>query len=123
MSACTPTCKSIVSILITVYEPRMNWLWEQLQSLEAQTYANLRCMSGTNAPLWCPMKGLLQKHHFATAPAFPHMICHNEENLGANKAFELLTGEAEETYFTYCNEDTIWLPKKVETLVGALESH
>ena len=34
--------KPLISILMAVYEPRMDWLREQLLSLEAQDYPNLR---------------------------------------------------------------------------------
>ena len=36
------TGKPLISILMAVYEPRMDWLREQLESLEAQIYPNLR---------------------------------------------------------------------------------
>ena len=32
---------SLISILMAVYEPRMDWLREQLESLNVQTYPNL----------------------------------------------------------------------------------
>ena len=31
-----------IAILMAVYEPRMDWLREQLESLEKQTYPNLK---------------------------------------------------------------------------------
>ena len=36
------TGKPLIAILMAVYEPRMDWLREQLLSLEGQTYPNLR---------------------------------------------------------------------------------
>ena len=36
------TDKPLISILMAVYEPRMDWLREQLMSLNDQTYPNLR---------------------------------------------------------------------------------
>ena len=41
MSGCTETGKPRIAILMAVYEPRMDWLREQLLSLNAQTYPNL----------------------------------------------------------------------------------
>ena len=38
MSGCTETGKPLIAILMAVYEPRMDWLEEQLDSLERQTY-------------------------------------------------------------------------------------
>ena len=36
------TGKPLIAILMAVYEPQMDWLREQLLSLEGQTYPNLR---------------------------------------------------------------------------------
>ena len=36
------TDKPLISILMAVYEPRIDWLREQLVSLNEQTYPNLR---------------------------------------------------------------------------------
>ena len=41
MSGCTETGKPRIAILMAVYEPRMDWLREQLLSLDAQIYPNL----------------------------------------------------------------------------------
>ena len=41
MSGCMGTDKPRIAILMAVYEPRMDWLREQLLSLNAQTYPNL----------------------------------------------------------------------------------
>ena len=42
MSGCTGTDKPRIAILMAVYEPRMDWLREQLLSLDAQTYPNIK---------------------------------------------------------------------------------
>lgn len=42
MKRCMETGKPLISILMAVYEPRLDWLREQLDSLNAQTYPNLR---------------------------------------------------------------------------------
>ena len=38
MSGCTETGKPRIATLMAVYEPRIDWLREQLLSLNAQTY-------------------------------------------------------------------------------------
>ena len=40
------TDKPLISILMAVYEPRMDWLRQQLVSLNEQTYPNLRLYMG-----------------------------------------------------------------------------
>ena len=34
--------KPLISILMAIYEPRMDWLKEQLDSLNKQTYPNIK---------------------------------------------------------------------------------
>lgn len=109
------TDKPLISILMAVYEPRMDWLKEQLDSLNAQTYPNLRlyvrddCSPTVSfAEIQAMVEGCITK--------FPYTIQRNEKNLGSNLTFERLTQEAEGEYFAYCDQDDIWLPEKLETL-------
>ena len=109
-----------ISILMAVYEPRMDWLKEQLDSLEAQTYPNLRLYIRDDCSPTVPfeeIETLVKK----CIRSFPYEICRNEENLGSNLTFERLTREAEGEYFAYCDQDDVWLPEKLEVLQKELE--
>lgn len=115
MSRCTETAKPQISILMAIYEPRMDWLREQLLSLDAQTYPNLKlyirddCSPKTPyAEIEACVRDCIKK--------IPYTICRNEKNLGSNGTFELLTQEADGDYFSYCDQDDIWLPEKLEIL-------
>ncbi|PVY58488.1 hypothetical protein [Intestinimonas butyriciproducens] len=44
MSGCTETGKPRIAILMAVYEPRMDWLREQLLSLNVQKYLDPACV-------------------------------------------------------------------------------
>lgn len=106
----------LISILMAVYEPRMDWLEEQLDSLNAQTYPNLRLYVRDDCSPTVPLetvKALVEEH----ITAFPFTIERNEENLGSNKTFERLTAEAEGDYFAYCDQDDVWLPDKLSASV------
>lgn len=114
------TDKPLISILMAVYEPRMDWLREQLDSLEAQTYPNLRLYIRDDCSPTVPFKeveGCVRD----CIRSFPYEICRNEDNLGSNKTFERLTREAEGEYFAYCDQDDVWLPEKLEVLQKELE--
>lgn len=107
--------KPLISILLAVYEPRMDWLREQLRSLNEQCYPNLKlyirddCSPTVSyAEIQSCVKDCIS--------AFPYEIQRNEKNLGSNGTFERLTQEAEGTYFAYCDQDDIWLPEKLNTL-------
>lgn len=112
MSGCMPEDKPLISIVLAVYHPKMDWLVEQLDSLNAQTYPNLEliiCDDGPDKPV---NERVYQEH----ITAFPWRCLCNRENLGSNKTFERLTMEAQGEYIAYCDQDDIWMPHKLEHL-------
>ena len=114
------TGKPLISILMAVYEPRMDWLKEQLDSLNAQTYPNLRLYVRDDCSPTVPyveIQALVEQ----CITRFPYQIGRNEKNLGSNPTFERLTREAEGEYFAYCDQDDVWLPEKLSILQEELE--
>ncbi len=115
------TKKPLISILMAVYEPRMDWLKEQLESLNAQTYPNLRLYVREDCSPTVPfeeVRSLVEQ----CITAFPYSVKRNEENMGSNRTFALLTQEAEGAYVAYCDQDDIWLPEKLTVLQEELEA-
>lgn len=109
-----------ISILMAVYEPRMDWLREQLLSLNAQTYPNLMLYVRDDHSPTVPYEEI-QSCVQDCISAFPWIVRRNEENLGSNGTFELLTREAEGDLFAYCDQDDVWLPEKLTVLREAME--
>lgn len=109
------TGKPLISILLAVYEPRLDWLREQLESLDAQSYPNLRLYVRDDCSPTVPFEKI-ESCVRECIRSFPYEICRNDENLGSNRTFELLTREAEGDYFAYCDQDDIWLPDKLAVL-------
>jgi len=112
--------KPLISVLMAVYEPRLDWLREQLESLEAQTYPNLRLYIQDD----CSSKVAfteIDKLAKECIQSFPYIIQKNEENLGSNLTFQRLTEEAEGEYFAYCDQDDVWLPEKLTVLQEEME--
>ena len=107
--------KPLISIIMAVYEPRMDWLREQLLSLDAQTYPNLKLYIRDDCSPTVPF-GRIQRCVEECICSFPYMIERNEKNVGSNITFERLTQEAEGEYLAYCDQDDIWLPEKLEIL-------
>lgn len=120
MSGCTETGETLISILMAVYEPRMDWLREQLLSLEAQTYSELRLYVRDDCSPTVSFDEI-QSCVRDCIRSFPYEIRRNERNLGSNGTFELLTQEAEGEYFAYCDQDDVWLPEKLTVLKETLE--
>ena len=115
MNRCTGIGKPQISILMAVYEPRMDWLREQLCSLEAQTYPNLKLYIRDDCSPTVPFEEIRDCVQECIR-TIPYEICRNEENLGSNGTFELLTKEADGAYFAYCDQDDVWLPEKLDAL-------
>ena len=113
--------KPLISILMAVYEPRMDWLREQLLSLDAQTYPNLRLFIRDDCSPNVPFEDI-EACARACIHAFPFELRRNEANLGSNETFERLTREAGGDYFAYCDQDDIWLPEKLTMLQVAIEA-
>ena len=107
--------ESRIAILMAVYEPRMDWLREQLLSLNAQTYPNLMLYVRDDCSPTVPFEEI-ESCVRDCIRAFPFEIRRNEKNLGSNLTFERLTREAEGEYFAYCDQDDVWLPEKLEVL-------
>jgi len=107
--------KPMISILMAVYEPRLDWLTEQLMSLNAQTYPNLRLYVRDDCSPTAPFE-TVKKLVEQCITAFPFTVERNERNLGSTKTFERLTVEAEGDYFAYCDQDDVWLPEKLRIL-------
>ena len=102
----------MISILMAVYEPRLDWLREQLDSLNAQTYPNLRLYVRDDCSPTVPFE-TVRALVGQCITSFPYTIERNEENLGSTRTFERLTTEAEGDYFAYCDQDDVWLPEKL----------
>ena len=109
------TDKPLISIVMAVYEPRMDWLREQLESLNAQTYPNLELIVCDDCSPSIPYEDI-NKVVAKCITDFPYEISRNEMNLGSNATFELLTKKANGEYIAYCDQDDIWLPEKLEIL-------
>ena len=114
------TDKPLISILMAVYEPRMDWLREQLMSLNDQTYPSLRLYIRDDCSPTIPYEQI-QSCVRDCITRFPYVITRNEKNLGSNATFELLTKEAEGDLFAYCDQDDVWLPEKLTVLQEAME--
>lgn len=109
-----------VAILLAVYEPRKDWLEALLDSLNSQTYPNLKLYVRDDASPTFPFAELeetVRKH----VTAFPFRIERNEVNLGSNGTFGRLVADASEHYVAFCDQDDVWLPRKVENCVRLFE--
>lgn len=115
------TDKPLISILMAVYNPRLDWFQEQLKSLNDQTYPNIRLYVRDDCSSTVSYEEI-QSCVQGCISAFPVSVQRNDKNLGSNLTFQQLTQEAEGTYFAYCDQDDVWLAEKLTTLYGCLEA-
>ena len=114
------TGKPLIAILMAVYEPNLSWFREQLESLNAQTYPNLRLYIREDCSPAVPFAEIRQCIRECVTK-LPYSIAQNAENVGSNETFARLTEEAEGEYFAYCDQDDIWLPEKLEVSQETIE--
>ena len=121
MNECMEIDKPLITIVMAVYEPNMQWLKEQLLSLEAQTYPNLELIIRDDCSPNVPFEQICECAA-SCIRSFPYEISRNERNVGSNQTFEWLTQQARGEYIAYCDQDDVWLSKKIETLYQAVLS-
>ncbi len=110
-----------LAILLAVYEPREDWLIQLLDSLNAQTYPNLKLyVREDRSPTYSysRLRELLETH----VTAFPWELRQNQHNVGSNKTFEALVRDCSEDLVAFCDQDDVWLPNKLKNGVELLET-
>ena len=97
MNECMEIDKPLITIVMAVYEPNMQWLKEQLLSLEAQTYPNLELIIRDDCSTTVPFEQICECAATCIR-SFPYEISRNERNVGSNQTFEWLTQQARGEY-------------------------
>ena len=120
MNGCMETDKPLISIVMAVYEPNLQWFKEQLESLEEQTYPNLELLVIDDCSPTVPFE-IIKQYVSECIRSFPYQVDRNEKNLGSNLTFERLTRWAKGKYIAYCDQDDVWLPEKIDELHSELQ--
>lgn len=106
-----------IAVLLSICHPNLDWLREQLASVENQTWRQLEVWiadDGPDAPVG-------ERFFAEQLQRTPFHYAVNAENMGASKSFAQLVDWAEGDYLAFCDQDDRWLPEKLEALVKALE--
>ncbi len=106
-----------VDILLSLYRPRLDYLAEQLESLAAQDYENLRLLVHDDCPEEPVDRAFIEEH----AGRLPVEFVDSDENLGYAAAFDLLTAASAGDFVAYCDQDDLWEPTKVSRSVDVME--
>lgn len=106
-----------VDILLSIYNPNLNFLVKQLQSLNQQTFQNIElfvfddCINRTD-------REIIKKEITAFPVTF---LPYEDHNLGYAKAFEKLIKASNGKYIAFCDQDDIWNDDKIEKCVNTLK--
>lgn len=122
MNGCTRTDKPSISVLMSLYEPNLDWLRQQLVSIDAQDYPNVSLFIRDDCSPSVPFDEI-ERCVRESVHNVPCVLKKGEQNLGYNKSFELMTGEAAGDYFAYCDQDDIWLENKLSVMMDELSQH
>lgn len=114
--------RPVIAILLAVYEPRLDWLGEQLRSLNRQTI-----LDSFAGPEGSAVKLYIRDDASRRIPAAETLKCVqsnitrmpfefsvNDVNRGSSAVFEQLTTDADGVWFAYCDQDDIWEADKLE---------
>ena len=110
---------SKVSVVMAIYNPNIDYLKKQLESIEGQTYRDLELIVYDDCPEHRTdikiFDGILKNTKYK-------FLNYEDKNLGYIKVFEKLVSNVKDSkYIAFCDQDDIWESNKIEKMVEALE--
>ncbi len=107
----------LVSVIVSIYQPELDFFRKQLKSLDDQDYENLEILIRNDDPNSDFDPGVLQES--IKKKKFEYI--QGTKNLGYARSFENLVKRAQGSYVAFCDQDDIWLPDKISKCVEAIE--
>ena len=105
-----------VAVIMSTYNGE-KFIKEQLDSILAQTYKNIEIVvrdDGSKDGTVAIVKEYMQK--------YSNIVLHEGENLGFIKSFFELLTLAEADYYSYADQDDVWMENKIELAVNSLNA-
>ena len=106
-----------VSVLMSIYRPDEGYLAEQLDTIDAQDFADAEVVVYNDCPEDASWEDFCRAH----VTRHPLRYVHGERNRGYVKAFEHLVELAEGEYVALCDQDDRWLPGRLSEAVALLD--
>lgn len=106
-----------VDILLSIYNPNINFLVKQLKSLDNQTYKNIELIVFDDCVESRTDRKVIENEIKNIKLTF---LPYEEKNLGYAKAFEKLINASTGKYIAFCDQDDIWNDDKIEKCINTL---
>ncbi|WP_251158658.1 glycosyltransferase [Caniella muris] len=107
-----------VNVLLSLYRPDPGYLEEQLCSIKGQDWPDLEVVCYNDCPDDPVDRSAIEA---ALAPVPVRFLPGGTESLGYVGAFEKLTRASDGDFVFFCDQDDVWDPGKISTMVRALE--
>lgn len=111
--------KGCVTIAVALYNPNQEWLVQQLNSLNAQSYSNIEILLCDD----CPQHPIEESLIANSIINFPYKLLRNEKNIGIQANFQRLLEETTGEYLALCDQDDIWHVDKVQKMVQVMQQN
>lgn len=106
-----------VCIVMSIYNPKIEYLEKQLKSLDEQEYDNIEVIIWDDNPASNVDSEIFEKNLSRVS----YRYIKGDKNLGYGKAFQHLTELAQGEYIAFCDQDDIWLKNKISRMVSEIE--
>ena len=107
-----------VQIIMSIYNPNLEYLKKQLISLNDQDYPNLELLIYDDCVDYPCNPSIFSKY----LTKIPYRIIPSKTiNLNYIKAFEELTRHTTAKYVAFCDQDDIWFPHKISKSIDVLK--
>lgn len=106
----------MLSVIVTTYN-RQEYLRETILSILSQTYQDFELIVVDNFSNY-DFYGLMESFHSDKIRAYQNQ---NNGVVAVNRNYGI--GKAKGDYFAFCDDDDIWLPKKLEVQMNYLKNH
>lgn len=112
--------KPCITIAMAVYRPNIQWLQEQLLTLEQQDYTGkMELLVWNDSPQEFACEAFLKKH----LQSMSWKVMTNGHRNGVTRAFAALTQAAGGRYIAYCDQDDLWAPDKLSQMERVMVQH
>lgn len=109
--------RPLIDILLATWNGEQ-YLAEQIESVLAQTWTDWRLLARDDGSSDGTVEIL--KQYESRYPERIHIIRDGKANLGASGNFSVLMEHSDAEYLMFCDQDDVWLPEKIEMLMGAM---